>query len=156
MAAFQVKIIVGAIQIRRHHRNKIGTVLQVETFAKLEAGNLGYGIGLVGIFQRAGQESIFVDRLSRITGINTAAAQKQKLLNPMTISRPDEVLLNLKVAVNKVRPVHIVGLNATHLSGRQHHIFRLFCFEKSLYRRTVHQIQLSVTAAQQVLIAFGQ
>ncbi len=36
-----------------------GTVLAVVAFAELDAGDFGDGVGLVGGFERAGQQGVF-------------------------------------------------------------------------------------------------
>jgi len=49
MAAFQVEVVAGAIEIGRHQAPVVATVLPVIAFAQLDAGNLGHGVGsLVG------------------------------------------------------------------------------------------------------------
>ena len=52
VAAFQVEIVVGAVEVGGHDGDVVRTVLQVEAFAHLQPGNLGNGIRLVGVFQR--------------------------------------------------------------------------------------------------------
>ena len=52
VAVLQMEIVVRTIQIGRHDSDIVGSVLKIEAFAHLQTGNLGYGIRLVGIFQR--------------------------------------------------------------------------------------------------------
>ena len=46
-----MEVVVGAIEVGGHHGNVVGAVLQVVALAHLEAGNLGNGVLLVGVFQ---------------------------------------------------------------------------------------------------------
>jgi len=59
MAMFGVVVIAGAVKVGGHDAAIINAmafpILTIITFAQLDAGNLGNGIGLIGRFQRTGQ-----------------------------------------------------------------------------------------------------
>ena len=77
MAAFQIEIIIGTVQIRRHNSDIVSTILQVETLAHFQTRYFGDGVWLIRIFQRGGEESILLHRLLCISGINAGTSQKQ-------------------------------------------------------------------------------
>lgn len=47
MAVFRVKIIPGTVEVRWHDASIISAVLPVVVVAKLDSGDLGYGVGLI-------------------------------------------------------------------------------------------------------------
>ena len=51
----RVVVVSGAVQVGGHRRNEIAPVLAAVSLAKLDAGDLGNGVPLVGGFQRPGQ-----------------------------------------------------------------------------------------------------
>ena len=65
MAAFQIKVIIGAIQVRGHYSDIVGTILQVEALAHFQPRYFGEGVWLIRIFQRGGEESICLLYTSR-------------------------------------------------------------------------------------------
>ncbi len=73
MAVLQMEVVVGAVEVGGHYGNIIGAVLQVVALAHLQACNLGNGILLVGIFQRAGQQTVLLHRLGSVLGIDAGA-----------------------------------------------------------------------------------
>ena len=77
MAAFQIEIIIGTVQIRRHNSDIVSTILQVETLAHFQTRYFGDGVWLIRIFQRGGEESILLHRLLCVSGINAGTSQKQ-------------------------------------------------------------------------------
>ena len=97
----QIEIVVGAIQVGGHHRNEVGTVLQVVALAKLDAGNLGDRIRLIGIFERRGEERILGHGLRGLPRIDAGAAQKEQLLYPIFPGIVDHVVLDGQVLIDK-------------------------------------------------------
>ena len=62
MAREQVEIVVGAIEVRRHHRGEITAMLAAISLAQFEPGDFGDRIPLVGRLERAGQQAAFRHR----------------------------------------------------------------------------------------------
>ena len=54
VAILRMKVIVWAIEVRRHYTMVITVVLAVVTFTEFDASDLGNGIMFVSGFQRAG------------------------------------------------------------------------------------------------------
>ena len=57
VAALQIEIVVGTVEVGGHYGNVVRSVLQIETFTHFQSGNLGNGIRLIGVFQRCGAGS---------------------------------------------------------------------------------------------------
>lgn len=49
MAIVQVVVVIGAIQVGRHHADVLTVVLPVIALTKLDTGNLGDGVRFVGL-----------------------------------------------------------------------------------------------------------
>ena len=130
MTGGQIEIIVGAIEIGRHHGNKVGAVLQVEALAHLQSGYLSQSVRLVGIFQRRREQTILGHRLRSFARIDTRASQETKLLYPRVPGTLNHVTLNLQITPNEIGPINTVGHNASHKSSRQEHILRTFRLEE--------------------------
>lgn len=152
VAVLQVEIVVRPIEVRRHHRDVVRAILQVEALTHLQSRNLRDGIRFVRIFQRRGEEHLLLHRLRRLARVDTRTAQEQQLLHPVTETLADYVLLNLQVLVDKVRPVVQVGHDAPHMRRRQNHRIRLLLIEKRPYSHRIQQVQLLVRTSHQIVI----
>ena len=51
VAAFQVEVVVGTVEVGGHDGNVVRAVLQVEAFAHFQSGNFGNGVRFVGVLQ---------------------------------------------------------------------------------------------------------
>ena len=105
MAVLQVEVVIRPIEVRRHHGNVVGAILQVIALTHLQAGNLRDGILLIGVLQRRGQQAILLHRLRRILGIDARRAQEEQLLHSVGISLRNHVALDLHIHHDEVRPV---------------------------------------------------
>lgn len=106
------------------------------------------------MFQRCGKQFRFFNGLAGITRIDAGTAQKEQLLYVVTKAFANHVLLNLQVLVDEIRPVGVVGHDASHVSGSQDHILGLFGIEEGANGHTVHQIEFVVALTDQVGISF--
>ena len=88
---------------------------------QLDAGDFGDRVPRVRGFQRPGEQCFLADRLLGELGINAAAAQKQQAPHAAAPGRFDHIGLDLEVIQQEISRVGAVGLDATHLSRRQHH-----------------------------------
>jgi hypothetical protein len=82
VAVGEVEVVARAIEVGGHHAAEVGAVLPVVGFAQLDAGDLGDGVGLVGGFQRAGEQRRFRHRLLGETRVDAGAAEEQQALVP--------------------------------------------------------------------------
>ena len=76
VAGGEVVVVVGAVEIGWHYADVARAVLAVAAFTKLDAGNLGDGVGFVGLLQRTGEQIILPDRLRTVAGIDATGAKK--------------------------------------------------------------------------------
>ena len=150
MAVLQMEVVVGAIEVGGHHGNIVGAVLQVVALAHLQASNLGNGILLVGVLQRAGQQAVLLHRLGSILGVDAGAAQEEEFLHAMGIGLADHVALDLHVHHDEVCSIEHIGHNATHKGSGQHHSIQLFFIKELLDSVLVGQVQFLVAAANKV------
>ena len=81
MAVLRVVVVSRAVKVARHHAAVVGAVLSVVALAHLDAGDLGDGVGLVGGFQRAGEQVFFLDRLRAVAGVDAAGSEEKQLLD---------------------------------------------------------------------------
>lgn len=105
VAVLQVEVVIGAVQVRRHHGDVVGAVLEVEALAHFQACDFGDGVGLVGVFQRGGEQGALLHGLGCLSRIDAGAPQEEELGYAVPETFPDDVLLDLEVAEDKVRPV---------------------------------------------------
>ena len=149
----QVEIVVGAVEVGGHHGNVVGAVLQVIALAHLQAGNLGNGVLLIGVLQRAGEEAVLLHGLGRVLGVDARAAQEEQLLYTMGIGLGDDVALDLHVHHDEVGTVEHVGHDAAHKGSCQNYSIRLFFIKEGLDGILVGQVQLLVATANQIGVA---
>ena len=155
MASFQVKVVIWSVQISRHYGNEIGSVLNVEAFAHFQSGNFGNGIRLVGVFQRPGEQRIFLHGLRSIARIDAGATQKNQFLDVVTIACAYNVVLNLQIPVDEIGTIHVVCNNSAHMSSCQNDVFGFFGFKKFFYPTGVHQVQFFYRSANQMGESFA-
>ena len=101
----QMEIVVGAVEVGRHHGNIVGAVLQVVALAHLQTCNLRNGIFLIGVFQRTCQQTVLLHGLGCILRIDARRAQEQQFLHAVGIGLADDITLNLHVHHDEVGPV---------------------------------------------------
>ena len=70
VAAGEVEVVAGAVEVGGHDAEVAGAVLGVVGFAELDASDLGDGVGLVGVLQGAGEQRIFAHGLSGEPRVN--------------------------------------------------------------------------------------
>ena len=151
MAVLKVEIVVWAVQVRRHHGNVVGAILQVEAFAHFESSDFGNGIRLVGVFKRRCQQAVLTHGLRRLTGVDARGAEKEQFLHPVAIAFTYHILLYLQVLVDEVGSVLQVSHDTAYMCCGQYHGVRLFLVEELAYCHAVQQIQFGVCATYQVV-----
>ena len=152
MAVLQMEVVVGSIKVGRHHSNVVRSVLNVEAFAHLQPGNFGDGVRLVGVFQGARQQTVLRHRLRSLPRIDASAAEEEQLLHAVFPAFAYDVLLNLQVLEDEVRPVLQVSHNPSDMSGSQYHGIRLFLVEEILHLDRVQQVEFPMTSPDKVVI----
>ena len=145
-----MEVIVGAIQVGRHHGDIVGTVLQVVALAHLQTGNLGDGIFLVGVLQRRREQAVLLHRLRGILGIDAGRAQEEQTLHTVTIGLADDVALHEHVLHDEVGSIERVGHDATHEGCRQNDGLGALLVEEASHGQLVGEVKLAVATPNKV------
>ena len=80
MAVIGMVIVAGAVQVCRHGRYEIHSVLAAIGLTQLDPGNLGDGIPFVRRLERSGEQFVLAHRLARKFRIDAGGSEKQELL----------------------------------------------------------------------------
>jgi len=133
----------------------VSIVLPVEGPAHLDPGDLGHGIGRVGGLQRPGKEILLFQRLRGQAGIDAGTAEKKKFFHPQIAGRPDNMVLDHQVFIDKLGRPAVIGVNPPDPGGGQENILRPLPTEEIINRRLVQQIEFPARTQQQVVIPGG-
>lgn len=131
VAVFQVEVVVRAVKVRGHHGEIVGAVLQVVTFAHLEARNLCDSVFLVGVLEFAREEGVFLHGLRGVLRVDAGRTQEQELLHVVGIGLAEHVALDFHVHHHEVCTVERVCHDAADKCRRKHHCVGAF-FVKEL------------------------
>ena len=142
MAVGGMVVIVGAIQVGRHHTDVVGAILAVQELAVFQAADFSQSISFVGFFQLAGQQAVFLHGLRCHARVNAGGAQKFQLFAAVFPCGMNHVHFQRHVVIHKVRQSVLVGNNAAHLGCGQKDIFRLFGGKKFFHGILAAQVQL--------------
>lgn len=155
VAVFQVEVVVGAVEVRGHHSDVVGAVLQVVALAHLEARNLRDGVFLVGVFEFAREEGVLLHGLRSIFRINAGRAEEQELLHVVRVGFAEHIALNLHVHHHEVRSIERICHNTAHESSGEHHGIGLFFVKKLLDGILIGKVEFLVSAANKIVVASG-
>ena len=153
VGVLQVEVVVGAVEVGRHHGYVVGAVLEVVTFAHFQAGNLCNRVFLVGVLQRGGQKAVFLHRLRGVLRVDAGGAEEEEFLHSVGVGLADDVALNFHIHHYEVRPVEAVGHYSADERGCEHYGIRSFFIEELLHRILVCEIQFLVVAAYEIIVA---
>ena len=156
VAALQVEVVVRAVEVGGHDGDVVRAVLQVEALAHLQAGDLGDGVGLVGVLQRGGQEGVLAHGLGHVAGVDAGAAEEEQFADIVAEALADDVLLDAEVAVDEVGAVAAVGHDPTHVGRGQDDVRRALLVEESANGSGVQQVELRVGTAHEVRVPLGE
>ena len=152
VAVFQVEVVVGAIEVRGHHGDVVGAVLQVVTLAHLETRNLSDGVFLVGVFEFAREEGVLFHGLWGVLGVNAGRTQEQKLLHVVGVSLAEHVALDFHVHHHEVGTVERVCHDSADKCRREHHRIGPFFIKEFLYSVLVSKIEFLMGTANQIVV----
>ena len=154
VAVLGVVVVARAVEVGGHDAAVVHAmtlaILAVVGLAKLDAGNLGDGVGLVGGLQCAGEQAVFGHGLGGQTGVDAARAQKQQLLDARSEGRLDEVGLHHEVVVDEVGGVAVVGVDAAYAGSSQVHLVGALLGEEGEDVGLAAQVEFGVGALDQV------
>ena len=128
-------------------------MLAVVAFAELDAGDLGDGIGFVGLFQRTGQEEVLPDRLRAVARIDAARAEKAQALHTGQPGTVNQVGLDHQVLVDEVGAQRVVGVDAADDGGRNENEVGFLPGQKGMRRGLIEQVQRGTVTGQDVSVA---
>src|SRR5687768_14882614 len=121
MTAVEIEIVVWAVEIGWHCRNKVTPVLLAVSLTQLDARNLGDCIPLVCRFEGGGKKRVLRHGLRHVARVNARRAKEQELLNLVAPSGVNEVRFNDEIVIEKVSRVDVVGMNTADPRGGDHH-----------------------------------
>ena len=119
----QIEVIAGAVEIRRHQRNRVESILRAVGLAELDAGDFGDGVRLVGGLKRAGEEMLLFHGLRRVLGIDAGGAEEQELFDAVAPGRIDDVEFDGEIVAEEIGRIGGVGQNAADFGGREEDVF---------------------------------
>ena len=137
VTVLQMEIVVRAIEVRGHHGNVVGAVLQVVALAHLQSRNLRDSVFLVGVLQRTGKEAVLLHGLWSVLGVDAGGAQEEQFLHVVRVGFAYHVALDLHVHHDEVSTVKHVGHDAAHKGSRQYHSIRLLFIKELLHSHLV-------------------
>ena len=155
MAVFKMEVVIGAVEVRRHHSEIVGAVLQVVAFAHLEASNLCDGVFLVGVLEFAREEGILLHGLRCVFRIDAGRAEEQELLHVVSVCFAEHVALDFHVHHHEIGTIERVRHNATHESSSEHHGIRSFLVKKLLNGVLVSEVKFFMGTTNQVVVPTG-
>lgn len=148
-------VVARAVKVSGHDASVIHTValsiLAVVAFAELDASNLGDCVGLVGGFERVGEQGVFPHRLWSQLGVDAAGTEKEQFLHAIAKGRVDDVSLHHQVLIDEFGWIGVVGVDAAHLRGGQVDLVRLFGGKERADGGLVCQVQLCMGAGDYAL-----
>ena len=155
MGVFRMIIIIGAIQIRRHHRDVVRPILTVQILAILQSADLGQGIRLVRLLQFRSQQATLRHRLRSHTRVDTRGTQELQFLATVLPGTVNHIHLQDHIVIHKVSQSTLIGNDAPYFGSGQKHILRLLGSKKGLDLILTGQVQFSMGTCNQIRIALA-
>ena len=146
VAGLQVKIVVGPVQVGRHDAAIVPAVLALKRLAQLDPGDFGHRVGLVGQFQRPGQQGLLPHGLGGVTRVDARRAQKKQPVDARFMRAMYHIAGHQQVLVDEIRRKAVIGLDTAHLGGGQVHLVYMLIAQELLHLILTHQIHLGAAA----------
>ncbi len=151
----EVVVVVGAVEVGRHHTDEVVAVLVSIGVAEFDTGNFGDGIGLVGGFEGTGQEVVFAERLGCHFGVDAGGAEEHEFFHASEMGRVYGVGLDHEVVVEEFGAVGVVGLDASYFGSSQEDVIGRILLEKMVYGLLIAEVEFSRGFCNDVVVAFG-
>src|SRR5262250_3474532 len=103
-----MKIVARAVKIGRHRRDEIASVLAPVGLTKLDPGDFGDRVGLIGRLEAPCQQCVFGNGLGSFAWINARRTEEQKLFDARAVGGMDDVSLDEQVVVEKISRERVV------------------------------------------------
>ena len=153
MGRFKVVVVTGTIQVGRHRRQELRSVLPVVGRAHFDARDFGNSVRAIGRLKRPGQQVALFHRLRTCAWIDAGGAEKQQTLRTSSPRLVNHVGLDCQILVNELRRKSVIGDDPTHFCRGQKHILRLLSLKEILCRSCVDQVQFGMGSRDQIAIA---
>ena len=153
MAVLRMVVVIGTIEIRRHHGDIVRAVLSIQIGTVFQSRNLRKSIRLIRLLKCRGQQAILLHRLRRETRIDTGRAKELQLFAVISPCGMNDVHLQHHILVHKICRSLGVRLNPADLCSSQKHIRRLLLGKKCLNYILPTKIQLRVGTRHNTCIA---
>lgn len=153
MAVRGVIVVVGAVEIGRHHRYEVGAVLAVEVFAVFEARNFCKGVCFVGLFERGSEQAVLAHGLRGQAGIDARRTKEEELAAAILPGGVDHVHLKHHVDIHEVGRSLGVGHDASHLCGAEENVVGTFGGEEVTDSLLICEVELRVGACDDIVVA---
>ena len=155
MAVLWMIVIVGAIEVGRHHGDKVGAVLTVEELAVFETADLSQRIGLICFLQLACQQATLWHRLRRQARIDAAAAKELQFFAAVLPCGMYDIHLKDHVVVHEISQSTLVGDDATYLGSSKEDVLWLLFGEECIDGILTCEVEFGVCARDYVLVALS-
>ena len=153
MRVFRVIVVVWAIKVGGHGGNPPVAVLATHSLNVQNPCNFRDSIGLIGWFQRSGEESRFLDGLGCKLRVDARRPKKKQSVDTGAMGGIHEVDLYLQVVAQKISGVGVVGMDSPHLRGGINHDIRRKALQCLLGGASVGEIELGRGETNQICIA---
>ena len=153
VAVGEVVVVVRAVQVGGHDAHILSPVLPVVALGQLDAGDLGDGVGLVGLLQRAGEQVVLADRLRAVARIDAARPQEHQALHTRQVCAVYQIGLDQQVLVKKISAIEVVGINTTNFGCSDKDVIGRLGLEECVNCGLVEQIQFLAGARDDVVVS---
>jgi len=150
MARSQVEVISWTIEIGRHERNKITSMLPTKRLALNNTGNLGHRVPSVRDFEGAGEQCGFFEGLRSFPGVDACAAQKNQAFYTAVFRSLKYIVLDGDVITQKICRVLVIGKYTSYTGCGQDDVFWLILSKKIIDRALGTKIQFTACLKQQI------
>ena len=155
MGVLGVIIVVRAIEVGGHDGDIVGTVLAIQELAILETGDLGEGVGLVGLLEFAGEQATLGHGLWSHAGVDAAGAQELEFLAAVLPCSVYDVHLQNHVVIHEIGKGGLVSDDAAYLGSSEEHVLGALLGEEGLNGILAGEVKFLVGAGDNIGIALA-
>ena len=153
MAVLRMVVVIGTIEIRRHHGDIVRAVLSIQIGTVFQPRNLRESIRLIRLLECRRQQAVLLHRLLCQTRVDAGGAEELEFPASILPRRMDHIHLKHHILIHEVRRSLSICLYAAHLCRRQKHIRRLLLGKKRLNGILPTKIELRVGACHNACVA---
>ena len=132
MTVLRMVVVIGTIEIRRHHGDIVRAVLSIQIGTVFQSRNLRKSIRLIRLLERRLQQAVLLHRLLCETRVDAGGAKELQLFAVISPCGMNDVHLQHHILVHKICRSLGVRLNPADLCSSQKNVLRFFCCKKSI------------------------